>query len=473
MKNKKITRLLRSLNINELKQFELFLDAEFIVGEKTPLRYLRSLQRGLLSEGEEDLEEQVVFGELFPGEEFDYRRMARLNTQMVSLFYRFMAIDHLERNPLDMWGAVLEHLDQRKQEELLDLSLSAVERVFHRAPESPRRLYHAYRLLEVQANRLPEKGRQTTSVPGAHVRQALDEFAELAQLRLECSALNRALVVGESDDDPVSLKEARKSTVTLLELYRLVKENLERPDDESRLRALYESFSQALSEFKGGLTHELREIGKYAINGSIRLVNLSGGGFASRQLLRGIYQKQIEAGILFENEGLSSFHFKNIVQNLAQIGEFKEAIDFIESFKGRLLSDYNNNAENFSRGYLAYYQGDFEEAKAFFHEILSDHKDIFYNLDSRLMYLRTLFELGDLTFLESFSEAFRQLLRRKTIPEVFRKMYGDANRNIARLARIVYGNPDKKGSKLRRFREDILADESALLKQWLLEKAAD
>lgn len=472
MKNKKITKLLKSLNKSELGRMGQFLDASYFVMEKTPLAYFQIL-RDTWVLGSTEPSEEEIFAQLFPGEAYDYRRMSRLNSQMVSLCYRFLAVDFLQKDDLRAWGMVLDSLDQEQREaELLDLTLSAAERALQRAPESAARLHYAYRLLEVQAKRPPDKGRQAPVVDLPQVRGALKKYEELAELRLECVALNRQLALG--DPGATHIPEAPEDSdadSSLARLYELVRENLRDPSDLDKLMDLQLGISKAIEKGRTPLTFELKEICQYALNGSIRLVNLNSGAEEPRQLLRGVYQQQLSAGLLLVQETLPSFHFKNMVQNLVLIGEFKEAEQTIGSYANCLSGDYKGNAALFAKGYLAYHKGQFAEALGYFRELLQDYKDLFYGLDGRLMLLRTLYELGDLSHLENVSESFRQFLRRTRTPEIFNKLYSEANRNISRLAKIMLGSPDRKQARKEKFIDEIEGAEKALLREWLLEKA--
>ena len=476
MKKKKITRLLSALNDRELSRFRLFLEADFFSGDQGLVHYFDVMLEDVLK-ASDDLEEEAFFQRLFPGDNFDNKRIARMGSQLVSLLYRYLAVEFLGGDDLRSWSLVLDALEQRRQEEPLALTLSAMERSLSRAPESTERLLQHYRLLEIQAGRPPGRLRGKSHVTQTEIRQALDRYYELARLRLECASLNRTLVFGETAEG-----NAAESATTILDgptladLYRLVRANLEAPENFDRYIALAEALSAALESQKPPYTYDLREICRYQLNACVRLINLHPNDRQkTRELLRELYDEQLEAGVMFENNLLPPWHFKNMVTNLVLLGNASEASRRIEEFQDRLQDDYQQNAVVFAKGYLAFHTGAFADAKTQFSILLRDYKDTAYGLDGRLTLLRSLFELEEVDVLQYQLDAARVYLHRlkgsKFVSEFHLGLYRDAVRNITKLATIYFGQPDKRASKLRKYADDLEQQETVLYKDWFLKKS--
>lgn len=476
MKKKKITRLLNSLNDKELGRFRLFLEADFFSGDQLLIRYFDLLQE-LVLKAVADTSEEEFFNRLFPGDNFENKRIARMGAQLLSLLYRYLAVEFMGGDDLRSWSMVLDALEQRRQEEPLSLTLSAMERSLSRAPESTERLLQQYRLLEIQAGRPPGSTRRQAYVSQNEIRQALDRYYELARLRLECAAMNRTLVFGNAH----AKEGGTQSTVveegpSLADLYRLVSANLEKPTDFGRYLALASALSEALESQKPPYTYDLQEICRYQLNACIRLINLHPNDQAkTRELLRKLYDEQLEAGVVLENDLLPPWHFKNMVTNLTLLGDYKGASDRIAQFQDRLQDDYQQNAVVFARGFLAFQTGNFQAAKQHFSTLLKDYKDTFYGLDGRITLLRSLFELQEVDVLQYQLDAARVYMHRlkgnKFVSDAHLNLYRNAVRNIMRLATIYFGQPDKRAQKLAKFAGELKQEETVLHKEWFLEQA--
>lgn len=475
MKKKKVFRLLKALDDRELDRFVLFLKAEFFSGDPLLPAYVEAL-RGILSDEDDTMEEEAFFALHFPSENFDYKRMSRVASQVVALLYRFLAVEFVEEDDLRSWSLVLEALEQRRQEEPLSLTLSAVERALKRSPESVARRFQEYRLLEILAWRPPGSGRQGKHISEGEIREALDGFYELARLRLDCSALNRKLVFGEPAEQAAEAAEtSEKAAPSLAELYRHVKANLEAPGDFDRYHAFAEALSTALESQRAPFSFDLREVCRYALNGCVRLLNLHPRRKEPREMLRRLYEKQLKAGVIFENGLLPPWHFKNMVQNLVLLGDFEAAARCVDSYSDRLQDDYKQNAVVFAKAYLAFHQDNFAEARSLFTQLLNDYKDVFYGLDGRMMLLRSLFELGEVGTLQHQQEAVRVFLHRlkggKAISEAHLNLYRDALRHFQKLSSIEFGDPDKRKARMRKFAEELAEPDTVLHRDWFLQKA--
>lgn len=475
MKKKKITRLLKVLNDRELDRFGLFLDSPYYSGDAAVKKYFLTLRSEVIHQ-EKELAEEEFYRRTFPGENFDNKHLARLGSVLVSLLYKFFAAEFLEHNDLRSWSIVLDALEQRRQEEPLTLTLSAMERALKRAPESAERLLQQYRLLEIQASRSPGSGRQGRHVTDNEIQSALDEYYLLARLRLDCSSLNRGLVFGKSSRSKAEKPAPEPSNLpSLADLYRLVRVNLEDPSNFDCYSALAEALSTVLESQKGPLSFDMREICRYALNGCVRLLNLHPGKREPREMLRRLYDEQLEAGVMFENKLLPPWHFKNMIQNLVLLGDAEGAKARIEEFKDRLLNDYQENAVVFGRGYISFHTGDFDAARRHFNHLLNDFKDVFYGLDGRVMLLRSLFELGEVVALQYQQDAARVYLHRlkgsRAVSESHLNLYREAVRNISKLGTIYFGAPDKREERLAKFSSELEGQETVMHRDWFLKKA--
>lgn len=471
-KELKVVRVLKALESKELDRFGDFLDATYFVSDKIYLNYFLRLREMLESSlGKGGAEE--VFRGLFPAQEFSYAKFSRVNSNLLQLAFRFLSVEYLSSVELRQWGAVVAASNGRLQSELIEIALPGLERSLERAPDSIEKANLNYQFLEITASKPEGFGRQTKKIPKTKVIHALDEYYQLARLRLECALLNRESVIGQEEPEEA---QAQNEEGTLIHLYGLVRKNLQNPGEKEPCAALVEALEPMISgKSVDRLSPEFREIYTYALNGCIRLVNLQQGRKDSRELLHKAYLLLLESSVLLDHGLLSPWHFKNIIQNQVMVGEFDQARTVIDNYGGRLKDDYLSNAVNYAEAYLAFHRGEFEDALSFIHQLLQDYKDVYYGLDGRTTMLRCMIELQNMDQLESQGEAFRLFLhrlgKRNSISEDYHILYTEFLKNVTALGKILFASPDRLQAKAARFRERIRENTNILHQGWLLEKA--
>ena len=473
-KELKVVRVLKALEDKELERLVLFLDAEYFVVDKSFLKYFRVLCEQLKS-GDGGVDQEALFNLVFEGENFSYNKFAKLNSQLLQLVYRFLSVEYLGQDPVRHWGMVIELLQDRLELEVLDLTLPSFERALDKAPDSLEKLRQKLHLREVLFATEGGAWRESRTVKPQWVIEALDEYYELARLRLECAILNRRLISGEQDfqsDYQAPVKRAAENEI--IRLYDLARANLLEPAHEGNWLRLKEALELQIKSMEvDQFSPEFREVCTYTLNGCIRLNNFQRKGIA-REHLYATYKLLLDHGILLRNDLLSPWHFKNIIKNLVLTERFDEAFSRIEEYGSKLNGDYQENALVYSRALYNFSIGSLEESLRDTHLLLQDYKDVFYGLDGRTLLLRCYFEMADTEQLEMQGEAFRQFLRRlgdrKVLTDAYLEMYAEFVKNITGLGKINFGAPDKQSGRLKRFQTKLENNDRALFRDWLLAK---
>ena len=474
-KELKVVRVLKALEDNELERLALFLDAEYFVADKSFLKYFRVLCTRLNSE-DGTADQEAIYNLVFEGENFSYNKFAKLNSQLLQLVYRFLSVEYMGQDPVRHWGMVIELLQDRSELEVLDLTLPSFERALDKAPDSLEKLRQKLHLREVLFATEGGAWRESRTVKAQWVIEALDEYYELARLRLECAILNRRLISGEQDFQSTYQAPAKRVAENeIIRLYDLARANLLKPDHEGNWLELKDALEKQIQSMEvDQLSPEFREVCTYTLNGCIRLINFQRGKGVAREHLYGTYKLLLDHGILLRNDLLSPWHFKNIIKNLVLTERFDEANSRIDQFGKKLNGDYRENALVYSRALYNFSIGSLEESLRDTHLLLQDYKDVFYGLDGRTLLLRCYFEMADTEQLEMQGEAFRQFLRRlgdrKVLTDTYIELYAEFVKNITGLGKINFGSPDKQPIRLKRFQSKLENNDRALYRDWLLAK---
>jgi hypothetical protein len=115
-----------------------------------------------------------------------------------------------------------------------------------------------------------------------------------------------------------------------------------------------------------------------------------------------------------------------------------------------------------------FYQKKFEKVIEQLREV--EYNNSNYALGSKLLLMRTYYELGEYNALDSLLESFRiYLLRNKQLTKETNLQYAMIIRMIKRLSNI---NPNNK-TQVNDLAEKIKASTNNVAKQWLLEKVQE
>ena len=204
-----------------------------------------------------------------------------------------------------------------------------------------------------------------------------------------------------------------------------------------------------------------REIYTFALNYCIRKINLGEAVFY--QELFELYQYVLAKNYIFDDGKLPAWDYKNIVTLGLRLKEFAWVEQFLYDYNSRLLDDFKENALNYNLAKLNFAKGNFDKVLDFLQIV--EYQDIFYTLDSKVLLIKTYFELSEWTATDSQLESFRIfLVREKTVSETTRQQF----LNFCKFTKKLLLFPNKK--KLQAILVDLEANTEVADKQWLRSK---
>lgn len=228
-------------------------------------------------------------------------------------------------------------------------------------------------------------------------------------------------------------------------------------EGEQYFRNLKRDISNLSTHFK---QEELRQIYTIAINYCIRQLNIG-----KRRFLREVfdlYKSALQAQILLHDGQLSHLTYKNIVSAALKLGEFTWTDGFLHQYKAHLELEHQEDSFRYNLSKLNFSLGKFREAIALLNRHQTD--DLFTQLDSRLLMIKSYYELGEFDFVEYQMDAFRQLIRRQKHKSYHLQHY----QSFLKLMRgLILQKPPTELIKA------IGASEAPAENEWLLEKVQE
>jgi hypothetical protein len=181
-----------------------------------------------------------------------------------------------------------------------------------------------------------------------------------------------------------------------------------------------------------------------------------------------LYKISLEKGILLLNGELGQHHYKNIITISLRLKKFDWVESFIETYTHQLPESARENAYNYNLANVYFSKGEYEKVIEQLREV--EYQNLTYALGSKLMLLRTYFELKEDTALSSLIDAFRIYIRRnKKMTSQVKQQYMNTLRFTKKITGIA---PYDEKSKIKTI-EQIENCKALVLKNWLLEKVKE
>lgn len=296
------------------------------------------------------------------------------------------------------------------------LSVKKARKKLNQAPNGVDQAFARYRLASQEeslySGQLKEQARTTED----GLQKKMDTL-ELHFLRIRfqysCEMLNRQNVIGTSYDTATlsfamqmyeALPDRYASDPALGIYYRVLRMFLD-PEDILAYQAVREILEDQPTDLS---LDEVRTLYVYVQNFCIRRVNQGQKEFL--KYLFALYQEMLDREIIFENDRLSQWDYKNIVSLGLRLGKTEWVEGFIESSRVKLAPDYRENAYAYNRAYFDYATGNYPGALRQLQKV--EFSDVFYHLGTKAIQMKIYFELDETEALLSLFSTFKTYLRR-------------------------------------------------------------
>jgi len=470
MFSEKLISLLQTFSKHELNRFRKFLLSPYFNDQEDLTRLFEVVNQALREDENEmsGLDKHTVWETLYPKQKFDDAQLRRLASDLGQLALRFLVEEARKQDPL------AEALELQKVLEKPELQkhLAGVERQIRKqletAPGQSTWYYLSQFRLHWNTYNRASKVMATADFMEKLLPadQTLEYFYVVQKLKFYVAWLIfRGFRSTQQELSVMSgfwdhIRKPQFDGVPLVSIYRDVIRCLTEPDDEQHFRG----FMTNLEKFADQLTMEdLRECYYIAQNYCAFKIN-KGKAEYYRDVFE-IFKIVIERKILLEEGQLSEGVFKNIITASLWVDELVWAENFIQEYWHHLPSNIRENAYTFNLANLYWHQKKYDKVI----ELLSNvgYSDIVYSLGSKLLLLRTYFELGEYLALDSLIDSFRIFIRRNKV--VSKNQKREYNNFLNFIKKLTSLNPSNT-TAVAKFKQRVTETSSSTPKKWLLEK---
>lgn len=462
MKKSKLLALISTFTETELCQFKEFVASPYFNKEEVLVRFAAYLEICAPDFPAEKVEKERVFAILFPGMPFDAKLLAYQMNYLLRLAERFLVLQQAEQQPLlGQYQLLTEYLHRRLDKHFSFTLGKARKELEGETQAGPDYFYYQYHISELASDFDMMQGGRKLDPAFQIAADSLDDFYFLNKLKFSCEMLNRQKIFSAEYElrflDEVTAYLGKRETIPpIIDLYLQTYQTMENPVQEehfTRLMDLLREHGQRINR------EELRRIYLYAINYSVR--NISRGYEEYIPIALALYQEGIRSRALFENEFLTHATYTNVIKLALMQRRFDWIETFINDYSDYLNPKFKDDALHYNLAELYYHRRDFGRVLDHLNQL--QFSDIQYHLGSRVVLIKTYYELDEIESLLSLLAAFSVFLRRnKKISTPLKKRY----LNFCNLLHHILRRDDRKRERLD---QQIKTVQPLAERAWLME----
>ena len=467
MNNSKLSGIILSLSESEIEQFGKFLNSGLVYTYKEQFTLFTVLKKNYPDYGE--LEKEKLFSLCFPEAKYEDKKLRYLITDFTKNLEKFLVYTSSQNNSYLFNSQLASELSRRKSEKAYrslynQFKQESVNSIIKDGD------YYYYLFQNEHINLTAEIAKEQRS-EGTNIEKVLDnldKFYLAKKLQLCCEVNNVKNVMAISykafllDEITSYLSKNSYDDTPIIQVYYKILMTLtesEKVEHFNNLRTLLIQHEQVFEK------NELREMYQYVLNYCIKKINQ--GDISFQRTLFEIYKIILDNKVLLPGDRISQWDYKNIVTISMRLNEFDWTGDFIHNYKKYLDPEERENAFSYNLAYLYFNKKDYSKTLNLLQKV--EFSDLYYQLDSRVIVLKTYFEQhSDEAFFYHVS-AFKNFIQRnKLISDYQRTIYMNLIKYSSKLVR--YSGKRKKVEELKKQVEETrqIADIN-----WLLQKISE
>lgn len=464
MKTTKVVNLLESFSPTDWSRMEKFVLSPYHNQHAEATRMFQYYKH-IDWKNEYMLTRGAVFQFIAPDQPFDDQRLRHITSYLMRVAEAFLVAEEMKGKPMEH-NLQLQAAYQRRK--LENLYLSNYKTLLKKQEFRPLRDREYY---EVDVRMFLNHYNSTMDRSGqgyhtlALLSQSMDRLFIIQKLQQAGRLLahkqlhEKELPIGMLEEVLRYVAENDLESVPAISLHLNAYRMLADRNAEPAFRKLKQQLQEYTDLFQ---KEEIRALMIIALNYGIIQIN-KGRKEYIREVFE-LYRDSLSTKILFDNNQLSPFAYKNIVASALKLGEFNWTEDFIENYKSDLPELQRDNFYAYNRAKLLFARGDFSDAANILQKLYI--KDFFTNLDARVTLLKAYFEMGEYQQIEYQLNNLQQLLRRKEVQTYHRTNYSNFSKFLNRMMNLQPLDKEAKSKLI----EEVNAAEILTDRPWILLK---
>lgn len=471
MQNSRLLELLRNLTPAELTAFGKYLRSPFFNHRDDVVRLFDYFFEKKEAKREKVFDKKIVFESVFPGERFDDKKLSYAMSFLYQAAQNFLVYNELMGSGEAAFQIHLARsMRRRGLSRPFETALKKAEDALANQPHRNTDFHYLSHLLHLEKYESGLSERRTASRSFREMAGETDLYFIATKLRQGCTALMHKAVSETSyrldllGEVLAQVERQQLQSVPAIGIFYYAYRALTEEDSKPWFGRLREAMRQHFQQFPKA---EMRDIYTLAVNYCIRQINTQreagGHEFYLRQVFE-IYREGLENEVFTDGGVLSRFTYNNIANAGLGLKAFDWVEDFLKKYKDLLEPRHRESAYLFNLASLHFRRSDYGRVL----ELLTqtEFDDLLHQLDARRMLLRSYFELGELTALDSLLDSFQAFLRRRRDVGYLRQNY----LNLIRFTRKLLQTPAGDWAAREKLRSEIVEAKALAEREWLLGK---
>lgn len=465
MNGSRLLEIFQHLDKKELRGLGKFVRSPFHNQRKDVIALYDYLLNYLKTKQKLSVEKAIVFPFLFPNEPYSEKKIRYTISFLNQCVKDFLAYQEFTADKNNQQLSLIKALRKKGTDRLFEVEIKELEKQLERQ-EIRNQQYHFQNFLVQEEKYFFNLQNTRGTMIGFQESVAdLDKFFIANRLKQITHALTHKRL-GHAEFKPpffdflmTYLAEKDYSDSPSIEIYLCCIKILTKENSLTHFRYL-----RQLIDKQGHWLpkRELLDIYIFALNFCIKKLNANEVLF-NREAFE-LYKQGLKQKVLFENNLLSRFNYKNIVAFGLILEEFTWVKQFIEDYKPYLEKKYRESTYCFNLAMFFYKKQDYSEAMTLLQQVSSN--DTLNNLSSRRMLARIYYDRQEFDALYSLLDSFQNYIYRKREISYHKQFY----LNFIKFTRKLLQKEAYSNEQVRALREEIEGTKNVAEKVWLLEK---
>jgi hypothetical protein len=255
-----------------------------------------------------------------------------------------------------------------------------------------------------------------------------------------------------------------------IHLYYTILMSLRSSEDNSYYLQLKEMLLDQVDQFS-----QLEKEDLYNFTNNYCIMQINRGKSEYQEELFELYQQGLESKVIYQNDILTEWNYKNIATLGAKLKRFDWTESFINAHKSKLPESQRENAYKYNLAYLYYTKGKYEDVLSNLLHV--QYTDVKYHLSSSFLLLRTYYKLEDIEAMLGLIDTFRiYVLRNQQMTTDQKKGYINFLRLVRKLVLLKHQyhafSKSEVKQKLADLKQKVLHTDNVINRSWLVEECA-
>jgi hypothetical protein len=468
MRETKVYLVLEKLSNRERGRCLKFVQSPYFNKNQEIIDLFQLIHKDLNSGRTKAFTKEKVWKKIQANAPYDDVRFRKYLSDLLKLVEQFLAQEQFEKDEYQKSIYELEAVIDKK----IDRLYSGMRRFVRKIPENTTYRNSKYYYYLLEASKLLHdletevEQKKKISTDFTQLSKALDIYYFAEKLRINYDATIWRRIDGSLNANIKfidQINEFMQQEAELLDppvrMYQTINQLSKHPEDDQ----IYFEYKNQLDEnIHFFPPYEAIAIYSAGINHCIRKINTGDSNYLDE--LYSLYIGYANSTVEYSNE-LSQWDFNNIITVALRSGKFDQVDQFIKKYGKYIDEKYRDNAVSYNLANLHFYQKKYNKVVEILRNV--EYEDMFYNINSKSILIKTYYESDQYDPLIYLLESFRVYLNRnKNIPDSRKTLF----KNQIRFTKKLVNLPPKAGAELKKLKEEVTANKNTINRSWLLEK---